>query len=376
MRCPGCSAINRERARFCAQCGIALPAIESGLGSTSKERFCDLCGEPLRGEGDHVCLAGRPLNGFFPVARTVPIDGERKQVTVLFADISGSTQLIAGLDPEQAWALLDPVLQIMIRAVVFYGGTVNQIQGDGIMALVGAPRALEDHALRGCYAALLMHQMVGQEFGAGSHGIHLHIGIATGEALVGTIGSDFNQCYNAMGEIIHLAARLQGMAEPGQTLCAGETLRQAGGFIASGSLRTVEVRGIGAPIQVGELLSATDKRSRFDPSAPGGLTSRIDREAELLKIQECSDLAFRGVGQALALVGEAGVGKSRRIWEQMRSLRLGNWQIFGIWWIAVLQHRALSTCRQAAAAVFPHRGHRRCPIEPHESLNQIDGARR
>src|ERR1700722_10259762 len=273
MRCSGCSAINRDRARFCAQCGTGLPAFESEPGGTSKDRFCDLCGEPLRGEGDHVCETSRPLNGFFPVARSVPVDGERKQVTVLFADISKSTQLIAGLDPEQAWALLDPVLQIMIRAVGFYGGTVNQIQGDGIMALVGAPRAVEDHALRGCYAALLMHQMVKQEFGEGSRKIHLHIGIATGEALVGTIGSDLNQCYNAMGEIIHLAARLQGMAGPGQTLCTGETLRQAGGFVASGSPRTVEVRGIGESVPIGELLSATGRRSRFDPAVLSGLTS-------------------------------------------------------------------------------------------------------
>jgi class 3 adenylate cyclase len=197
-----------------------------------------MCGLQLPSSGEHVCPARTQVAYAFEAP--LALESERKRVTVVFADISDSTKLISGLDPEAAWALLDPVLRVMTDAVTAYGGTVNQTRGDGIMALIGAPLAQEDHAVRGCLAALRMHQLIDQLFGSGrsqdARPVRIHIGIATGEVLVGTFGTDLSRSYNAVGEILHIASRLQSLAQPGQTLCTGETIRKAEGVIAGRSM--------------------------------------------------------------------------------------------------------------------------------------------
>jgi class 3 adenylate cyclase/tetratricopeptide (TPR) repeat protein len=325
MQCSICLTINREQAKFCAQCGYSVVSQIGNRMNKFGRRFCDLCGESLEGQANHFCNPPLAVEEGRIERIATADDFELKQVTVLFADISDSTRLISGLDPEHAWGLLDPILQIMIKAVISYEGTVNQIQGDGIMAVIGAPRALEDHALRGCYAALSMHQMVKQAYRERSPSIHLHIGIATGEALVGTIGSDINRFYNAMGDLIHLAARLQGIAKPGQTLCTEETVRQAGPFIVAQSLGSICVRGFDTTINVNEILSATDRRSRFYPVTLGRPLPCVGREEHQLRIRNSLDLALGFSGQVVALVGDAGVGKSRLVWEQVRSSQCANW---------------------------------------------------
>ena len=325
MQCSICLTINREQAKFCAQCGYGVVSQIGNRMNKFGRRFCDLCGESLEGQANHFCKPPLAVEEGRIERIATADDFELKHVTVLFADISDFTRLISGLDPEHAWGLLDPILQIMIKAVISYEGTVNQIQGDGIMAVIGAPRALEDHALRGCYAALSMHQMVKQAYRERSPSIHLHIGIATGEALVGTIGSDINRFYNAMGDLIHLAARLQGIAKPGQTLCTEETVRQAGPFIVAQSLGSIRVRGFDTTINVNEILSATDRRSRFYPVTLGSPLPCVGREKHQLRIRNSLDLALGFSGQVVALVGDAGVGKSRLVWEQVRSSQCANW---------------------------------------------------
>jgi len=283
MECLRCKATNRDDARFCGQCGMALDVVASDAH-----------------------------------------DSERKPVSVLFADICGSTQLISGLDPEHAWSLLDPILQAMMAAAKTYGGTVTQIQGDGIVALIGAPIAQEDHAVRACYAALRMHQTVDQLSLPGYDGppIRLHIGIATGEALVGMIGAELNRGYNAIGEVIHIAARLQNQAGPGQTLCTGETARQAAGFVASRELGVTTIRGVGRPVDIIELLGVSHAPMRFHATAARGLSSFSGRARELAILREAVGRMVVGHGSTVALVGEAGIGKSRLVWELTRSPEL------------------------------------------------------
>lgn len=283
MECVRCKSANRDDARFCAQCGTALST-----------------------------------------ARSDEQESERKQVTVLFADISGSTALISGLDPERAWSLLDPILQTMIEAVKTFGGTVAQIQGDGIMALIGAPVAQEDHALRACYAALRMHQMADQLVLPGYTGapIRLHVGIATGETLVGMIGDELNRGYNAVGEIIHVAARLQSKASAGQTLCTGETGRQVADFVTTRSLGMVAIRGIAQPVEVVELEGANDATMRFHAAASRGLSKFRGRAPELATLRDAVARAVDRKGGTVAISGEAGIGKSRLVWELTRSVEL------------------------------------------------------
>ena len=326
MHCPNCSALSRDGARFCSRCGTALPRAAEQSARTSPQ-FCDLCGLPLPSSGDHFCEASESSRAAEPAL----LESERKEVTVVFADISESTKLISGLDPEAAWALLDPILRVMNDAVTAYGGTVVQIRGDGIMALIGAPLAQEGHAARGCCAAVRMRQLVDRLFdserSASERRIRIHIGIATGEALVGTIGSDLNFSYNAVGEVLHIAARLQSLAQPGQTLCTQESISQTAGLITGRSMGETELRGVREPVKVVEVVGPTPTRLRFHASVARGLTPFLGRQREFQILRECLACAANGAGQLVELVGDAGIGKSRLVWEFTRDSEIQGWQV-------------------------------------------------
>jgi class 3 adenylate cyclase/tetratricopeptide (TPR) repeat protein len=271
------------------------------------------------------------------VDKGAALDNERKQITVLFADISGSTQLINGRDPEVAWALIKPLIQVMVDAVGMYGGTVNQILGDGIMALFGAPASLEDHALRACCAALRMHQAVAHAFASvdggadayfASAGVRIHVGIATGEVLVGTVGPELGGTYSAVGDVIHLASRLLHTAEPGETLCAAGTIRQAGELVTATAVGEVELRGLPGPVPVYRLLGARSARGRFHArAARGGLSPFLGRDTELALLRDRLARARDGQGQAVTLMGDAGIGKSRLVWELTHSPQIEGWRV-------------------------------------------------
>jgi class 3 adenylate cyclase len=247
------------------------------------------------------------------------LEGERKQVTVLFADLKGSLELLADRDPEEARHILDPVLERLMAAVHRYEGTVNQIMGDGIMALFGAPLAHEDHAVRACYAALAM-QAAMRRYSAEvrrTHGIEVQIrvGLNSGEVVVRAIGNDLHMDYSAIGQTTHLAARMEQLATPGSIRLTGETLRLAEGLIQVTALGPVPVRGLADPVEVFELVGASTLWRRFQAAATRELTRFVGRQLELEALQQALARAATGHGHIVAMVGEAGVGKSRLVYE-------------------------------------------------------------
>src|SRR5881628_2193409 len=230
MKCPRCQAENRERARFCRECGATFGAVCSSCGAKVEagSKFCDGCGAPV----DATTAPGPGSSRFASPESYTPkhlaekiltsksaLEGERKQVTVLFADLKGSMELLADRDPEEARKILDPVLERMMEAVHRYEGTVNQVMGDGIMALFGAPLAHEDHAVRACYAALRMQELVTRyaDEVQRSQGVpvKIRVGLNSGEVVVRSISDDLYMEFSAVGQTTHLAARMEQMAAPG-----------------------------------------------------------------------------------------------------------------------------------------------------------------
>jgi class 3 adenylate cyclase len=339
MHCLRCQRENRPQAKFCEECGAPLTRSCGNCGAalSSSAKFCSECGraagiypEPeARFASPHAYtpkhLAERILTS------KAALEGERKQVTVLFADLKGSMELLADRDPEEARKFLDPVLERMIEAVHRYEGTVNQVMGDGIMALFGAPLAHEDHAVRACYAALRMQESVktyAEEIRR-SHAavVKIRVGLNSGEVVVRAIGSDLHMDYTAVGQTTLLAARMEQLADPGSIAIAPETLALAEGYVEVKSLGPVPVKGLDAPVETYELVGAGPRRSRLAASADHGLTKFVGRDAELEQLRQALGRAATGHGQVVALVGEAGVGKSRLVWEEVHSHRTHGWLI-------------------------------------------------
>jgi class 3 adenylate cyclase/tetratricopeptide (TPR) repeat protein len=261
----------------------------------------------------------------------IALEGERKHVTVLFADLKGSMELLADRDPEEARKLLDPVVERMMEAVHHYEGTVNQVMGDGIMALFGAPLAHEDHAVRACYAALRMQRWINLyadelQRGGGTP-VQIRVGVNSGEVVVRAIGSDLRMDYTAVGQTTHLAARMEQIAKPGSVMITGDTLKLAEGYVQVRRLGPITVKGLENPTEVYELTGVGPARSRLQASAARGLTRFVGRERELQQLAQALERTGAGHGQAVAIVGEPGVGKSRLIWEFTRSYRAQGWLV-------------------------------------------------
>src|SRR5437870_1876706 len=236
MECPRCQHENPPQAKFCVECGarVAVTCTKCRSELPAGAKFCLECGEPVASQATAEPRFASP-EAYTPkhlaekiLTSKTALEGERTQVTVLFADLKGSMELLADRDPEEARKILDPVLERMMEALHRYEGTVNQVMGDGIMALFGAPVAHEDHAVRACYAALRMQESVKKyaEEVFRSHGvpIQIRVGLNSGEVVVRAIGSDLHMDYTAVGQTTHLAARLEQMAMPGSILITPETL--------------------------------------------------------------------------------------------------------------------------------------------------------
>jgi class 3 adenylate cyclase len=290
MQCPRCQARNREGRRFCAECGapLALPCTSCGFSNEPAEKYCGGCGQLLTPAGQTPEPSSLSAHTYTPsylaekilTSKSV-LEGERKQVTVLFADLKDSTELIRGLDPEAAQGLLDPALRHMMDAVHRFEGTVNQVLGDGIMALFGAPIAHEDHALRACYAALAMQAAMRAhtEEVRRAHGLEMRIrvGLNSGEVVVRAIGNDLHMDYSAVGETTHLAARMEQLATPGSIRLTAATLRLVEGLVQVNTLGPVPVKGLAEPVEVFELFGASGTQRRVQAAATRGLTRFVGR---------------------------------------------------------------------------------------------------
>jgi class 3 adenylate cyclase/tetratricopeptide (TPR) repeat protein len=339
VSCPQCRHDNPPGAKFCSGCGGRLEAVcpECGHSNLPGSRFCNECGKPVvaRPVAAATVVSPQSYTPHYLAEKILTsrhaLEGERKQVTVLFADVKGSLELLSDRDPEEARKLLDPVLERMMEAVHRYEGTVNQVMGDGIMALFGAPLAHEDHAVRACYAALAMQQAI-RRYTAEvrrDHGIEVQVrvGLNSGEVVVRAIGSDLRMDYSAVGQTTHLAARMEQLATPGSTRLTGETLRLAEGFVQVVPIGPVPVKGLPGPVDVFELAGPSATRTRLQAAAARGLTRFVGRGRELDHLRQALDKARGGQGQVVAVVGEPGVGKSRLLWEFIHSHRTQDWLV-------------------------------------------------
>jgi class 3 adenylate cyclase/tetratricopeptide (TPR) repeat protein len=323
--------------RFCGQCAAPLAAVCPSCGASNPpdNKFCGQCATPVAKPaqphfGSPESYTPKHLAEKILTSKSA-LEGERKQVTVLFADMKGSMELLADRDPEEARKILDPVLERMMEAVHRYEGTVNQVMGDGIMALFGAPLAHEDHAVRACYAALRMQELVKRyaEDARRAHGVtvQIRVGLNSGEVVVRAIGSDLHMDYTAVGQTTHLAARMEQLASPGSILLTPATLELVEGFVAVKPLGPVPVKGLADAVEVYEVTGAGPARTRLQAAAGRGLTRFVGRDAELEQLRRAQELAGTGHGQVAAVIGEAGVGKSRLVYEFTHSHRLRGWLV-------------------------------------------------
>jgi class 3 adenylate cyclase len=252
------------------------------------------------------------------------LQGERKQVTVLFADVSGFTSISEQLDPEEVHHLMNQAFELMLGEVHRYEGTINQFLGDGIMALFGAPIAHEDHAQRAVHAALGMQRVL-QGYGTGlqrTQGImfRVRLGLNTRLVVVASIGDNLRMDYTAVGDTTNLAARMLHLAEPGQVVIAEDTHRVVSGYFVTRPLGARAIKGKAEPINAYEVVSARGLRTRLEVGAERGLTPFVGREPELTLLQERWADTRAGRGRLVCLMGEAGIGKSRLLLEFQRCL--------------------------------------------------------
>ena len=297
----------------CAACGTELP-------STAK--FCIECAHPVSAPSSNRAprdLAARILSA------TGSVEGERKLVTVLFADLKGSTELFADRDPEEARALLDPVLEHMCEAVEQYGGTVSQVMGDGIMAIFGAPVAAEDHAVRACRAALSMQDLV-RHYGDDLQRLHgvpvqIRVGLDSGEVVLSLTGHGLHMSYTAIGLTVNMAARMEQMAKPGTVLAGSDTVRLVEGHIETHSLGPLKVKGFDKLVEVSEVRRASVTQSRFDTVPVRAKMPFVGRDAQLALLADAYEqVVTHGASRIVSIVGDAGMGKSRLLYEFLRGL--------------------------------------------------------
>ncbi len=351
MRCSACQADNPPPNRFCDHCGTALEASCPSCGATIRPgaRFCGACGQrlgeaPTQGpvaapppESPGAAQVGAPGSGFRPsLASYTPkhladkilksrsaLEGERRQVTVLFADVAGFTTLAEKLDPEDVHGIIERCFELITAEVHRFEGTINQYTGDGVMALFGAPIAHEDGPRRAVHAALGIQQALrdhSQQLQAERGlGLQMRIGINTGPVVVGRIGDDLRMDYTAVGDTTNLAARMQQAARPGSVVVTEATHKAIGGYFETLDLGEREVKGH-APVRAFEVLRPRERRSRLEVAIERGLTPLVGREREIATLHDRFAEVKAGRGQVVFVAGDAGIGKSRLLLEFRRGL--------------------------------------------------------
>jgi class 3 adenylate cyclase/tetratricopeptide (TPR) repeat protein len=330
MPCTSCGWANAPDATYCEQCGhrLELVCLVCNTPVGLDARFCKTCGTALIHQTEGASANSRLTAGTRELSRPNAQDtAERKTLTALFADLQGSTELIRDLDPESARAIVDPALKIMGNAVRQYGGYVAQSTGDGIFALFGAPLAEEDHAQRALYAALRLQRQLSEYSDRlqsdNRPRLKVRVGVHTGEVVMRSVEAGGRVEYLPVGYAAHLAARMQTVAPPGGIAISEETRRLVEGYFELRSHGLIEVKGAPEPINVYEVIGLGPLCTRFELSAHRGLTPFVGRASELRQINRTFELTREGKGQILALVGEAGAGKSRLLYEFKRGLSGG-----------------------------------------------------
>ena len=332
MRCPNCDCQNPDAAKFCDACGTPLPLGCPACGAPNRTtaKFCNACGAALDQQTRPNVAPSNETDGPKSVdlafalgtavePQAVP-EGERKMVTALFVDIIGSTELGQDLDPEEARAIIDPALALMIDAVRRYDGYVVQSTGDGIFALFGAPVAREDHPQRTLYTAMRMQDEI-RRYSArlraeGRPPIQIRAGANSGEVVVRTIKTGATHTeYTPIGHTVNLASRLQSLATAGSTVISDSTRKLVEGYFALRPLGPAHVKGISEPITVHEVVGLGPLRTRLQRSAGRGLSKFVGREKENEALKHAAARAQSGAGQIVAVVAEPGVGKSRLFFE-------------------------------------------------------------
>jgi class 3 adenylate cyclase len=340
MKCPACQFDNREGAQFCKECGKKLELLCPSCGHPNQpgSKFCDECGynlafpkEPSRKELSFDEKLAK-IQRYLPknltqkiLAQKDKIEGERKQVTVMFCDMEGFTPLSEKLGSETIYSLMDEVYEILIHKVYEYEGTVNELTGDGIMALFGAPIALEDAPQRAIRSALAIHREINifsEQLKSEKRipSIKMRIGIHTGPVVVGTLGNDLRVEFKAVGDTVNLASRMEGLAEPGTTYVTEDIFKLTEGFFRFEALGEKKIKGKEEPIKVYQVIAPSTRRTRFDVSAERGLTPFVGRERELELLLDGFERAKLGKGQAFSIISEAGVGKSRLLYEFRKAI--------------------------------------------------------
>ncbi len=336
MKCPRCNFGNPEGIKFCGGCGAKLERICPKCNSPNPPEF-SFCGEC----GHNLSLPSEPpprdlsldeklakIQRYLPkgltekiIAQRGKIEGERKQVTVLFCDMEGFTALSEKLGPEEAYSIMDQVYEILIHKVHDYEGTVNEMTGDGIVGLFGAPIALEDAPQRAIRSSLAIHRemtkfsdRIKQE-GEGMPLVKMRIGIHTGPVVVGTLGNDLRVEFKAVGDTVNLAARMEELAEPGTTYVTEDTFKLTEGLFRFEALGVKALKGKEKPVTVYRAIAPSTRRTRFDVSAERGLTPFVGRGRELELLLDGLERTKAGRGQAFSIMAEAGVGKSRLLYE-------------------------------------------------------------
>jgi len=325
MRCSKCGVDNPDRARFCVECAspFAPRCASCGAENPPTAKFCFECAKPLdklKSESSVVGQSATPPIHLADHSADVALDGERKTVTALFADIKGSMDLMESIDPEEARAIVDPALKLMMDAVHHYGGYVAQSTGDGIFALFGAPVAHEDHPQRALYAALRMQEDLrrysDRTRAEGRLPIQVRVGVNTGEVVVRSVKTgEARSEYTPIGHSISLAARMQVLAPIGSIATTEQVRKLCEGYFAFKSLGPTKVKGVAELLNVYEVTGFGLLRTRLQRSASRGYTKFVGRQREMEAMKAAAEQTKRGRGQIVAAVAEPGVGKSRLFYE-------------------------------------------------------------
>ncbi len=338
MKCVKCQFENPAGLKFCGQCGTKLEMVCPNCKAPNPPQFkyCGECGQDLAKLQETKPLDYNQPHSYTPkhlaekiLSTRSSIEGERKLVTILFADVANSTAMFENLDPESVHEIMDGCFRLLMDEIHRYEGTINQFRGDGVMALFGAPIAHEDHAQRACHAALSIQkslepysERLKREYGSD---FKMRIGLNSGPVVVGAIGDDLRMDYTAQGDTANLASRMESNAQPGGVLVSEHIYRQAKEFFEFEPIGEIHVKGKEEPVEAYRLIMPTEVETRIAASAAKGLTRFVGRDTGDRNAKEAFDKVQSGEGQVVGIVGEAGVGKSRLLLEFRNTLQKGDY---------------------------------------------------